>query len=74
MTEYKPRRATQDGKWLRRQMGLEAGKGDQQRPVDRKKFEEGYDRAFGRCSQHETHDDTCVVCRRIVREKKAREG
>lgn len=60
--------------WLRKQLGVDAGKGDVPRRVDRTRFEEGYDRAFGICSTHETHDPSCVVCRRIKREKENRDG
>lgn len=32
--------------WLREQMG--AGKGDRRRPVNKKKYDEGYERIFGK--------------------------
>lgn len=59
--------------WLRRMTSGQAGKGDRPRPLDKAKFEEGYDRVFGKCSQHEQHDETCIVCRRIAREKRTRQ-
>jgi len=52
-----------------------AGKGSRYRPVDPKKYEEGYSRVFGKCSVHPKYKAThppkedCIVCRRLWREK-----
>jgi hypothetical protein len=35
-------------KWLRRQLERGSGKGDFARPVDKTKFDEGYERIFGK--------------------------
>jgi hypothetical protein len=56
------------------------GKGSRPRPVDRAKYGANYDDIFSRCSKHPDYDAVslplagCVVCRRLFREKRLRDG
>lgn len=64
----------------RRPFHHNAGKGDKPRPVDKKQFNDNFDRAFSSCSAHPDFPGTmpptadCIVCRRMFREWQLKGG